>query len=592
MLRHVGALGLCCLLLTGCVDPQKQQMIAEENEKARDLDVRLVGDIVDVGNGGPMQVDGVGLVTGLNGTGHCPAGYYRTLLEQYLLKHTGTKGGEIAHVARDVKVRQILDDPANALVIVTGYIPPGAHRGERFDVNIKLPPASRTTSLAGGYLQLCPLRVYESAAKLSNDPKYQNSQQLLPGHIYAHAKGSLVVGFGANADANELKSARVWQGGVSRIDRPYTFAMKKDNRSLQFANKVAGRINLMHEEDSRVRARHADFTAEENHILAMGNAAQQINAKQDPSISQDKIAKASKESVIYVRVPTGYRFDHQRFIDVAARTPQFDDDPDLPRYQQRLQKMLLDPRDTRRAAIHLEALGRDSIPILKTGLESAHPFVRFCSAESLAYLSSTAGVDTLAQLAPKYPIFAKNCTIALANLNENICRDRLGALLTSDERAVRCAAFHALSLVDEKDARLGGICLHETFWLYRVPDAPEPTVYFSTSKRAQVVLFGKNITLQPGTRVIIPKDFTVAHDEKSGKFLVKRITARGEQQRLSSGNLGEILSNLAELGATYPEIVDFLRRVEDYQKVNCPILRWITPEVPLEKLVEAGRNLK
>src|SRR5437660_12535016 len=104
MLRYLGALGLSCLFLTGGVDPQKRLEIVEETEKNRDLDVRIVGEVADFGNAGPMQVDGVGLVTGLAGTGHCPPGYYRNLMEQYLLKVSGPRGGELAHQPNDLKV--------------------------------------------------------------------------------------------------------------------------------------------------------------------------------------------------------------------------------------------------------------------------------------------------------------------------------------------------------------------------------------------------------------------------------------------------------------------------------------------------------
>lgn len=589
-MRSMGLVGLCCLLATGCVDPVKRQMIVEENEKVRDLNVPLVGDIVDVGNGGPMQVDGVGLVRGLAGTGHCPAGFYRTEMEQYLLKHMGNRGGEIAHLEPKVRVRQLLDDPDNALVIVTGYIPSGCQKGDRFDVSIKLPDGSKTTSLAGGYLELCMLHDYQTEANLSNSAKYQNSNRFVKGHILSHAKGPLVVGFGANTDVHELKHAKVWLGGAARIDRPYTFSMKKDTRTLQAANKVAERISFMYEEDPKARARRAEYTERENQILQMGNLAQQLNARSEAG--SEKIAKASKDSVIFVRIPFGYRFDHQRFVDVAGRTPVHPNDPDLPRYQKRLAKMLLDPRDTRRAALHLEALGRDMVPTLKTGLDSDHPFVRFCSAEALAYLGSTAGVEALGKLAQQHPILATHCTTALANLGENVCRDRLADMLAGDEPALRCAAFHALTSLDERDSRLGGFEFKEGHWLYRVPHAPSRMIYYSTSKRPQIVLFGNKITLQAGTRVMIPKDFTVTPDEKTGGFLVKRITARGETQRPTSSNLGEILSHLAELGATYPEMVDFLRRVQEYQKVNCPIVAWTTPEVTTEALVEAGRSLK
>jgi hypothetical protein len=594
MLRPMGALGLCCLILTCCVDQAKRAEIAAENDKARDLDVRLIGEVTEVGNGGPMRVDGVGLVTRLQGTGHCPIGFYRNLMEQELLKHSGSKGGEINHLEPRVQVRQVLDDPCNALVIVTGFIPAGARKGDRFDVHLRLAEDSKATSLVGGYLELCTLRVYQAEGALAVDPKLQGSRNLLQGHIYAHAKGALVVGFGNNSDPNELKHARVWQGGVSHIDRPYVFALKPDPQSLQIASRVATRMNSMYQEDPQVRARQADFSSEEKRLLLQGYATAQLNGKDAYGMGQGDVAKASKDSIIYVRVPTNYRLDHARFVNIASLTPLPDVDQDLSRYVQRLQKMLLDPRDTRRAAFRLEALGRDrAIPILQTGLENTHPFVRFCSAESMAYLGNTAGVDALIGLAQKHPILAKHATTALANLGENICRDRLASLFTSDEPALRCAAFHALTQIDEADRRLGPFCPNEAFWLYRVPQAPTRMVYFSTSKRPQIVLFGENIVFQPGKEgMVIGKDFTIAHADGANQFRIKRITVNGEQQRSSSGNLGEILTNLAYLGASYTDIVDFLRKANDYQKVNCPIVAWTTPDVPQESLVEEGRNLK
>ena len=140
MLRFMGGLGLCCLLLTGCIpDAQKRAQIAAETEKERDLDVRTVGDVSDVGNVGPMKVDGVGIVTGLAGTGHCPDGYYRNLMEQHLLKNMGERGGQMRHFPKEQNVRQILDNPDNCLVVVSGLIPAGARKGDRFDVEVTLP---------------------------------------------------------------------------------------------------------------------------------------------------------------------------------------------------------------------------------------------------------------------------------------------------------------------------------------------------------------------------------------------------------------------------------------------------------------------
>jgi hypothetical protein len=274
-----------------------------------------------------------------------------------------------------------------------------------------------------------------------------------------------------------------------------------------------------------------------------------------------------------------------------------DTDANLPRYRQRLQKIVLDPGDCKWAlwaALHLEALGRDSIPALKAGLPSEHPFIRFICAESLAYLGSTAGVDALAELARNQPIFANNCTIALANLSETIARDRLGDLLADEHPSLRCAAFHALTLLDESDPRLGGKYLSDSFWLYRVPQAPSPMVYFSTSTRAQVVVFGKNVVLAPETRMLVGtrREFTVAHDKDQHKFVIKRITSRGDAQRVVENRLDETLNALAELGASYPDVVDFLRQAQVYQAVNCPVVHWSLADVTVDALVDAGKSMK
>lgn len=581
------ALALLFVTLTGCVNPLTRAQMAEENEKERDLGVTVVADVADVANVGPIKIDGVALVTGLAGTGHTPPGYYRNLLEQYLLKHSGPRGGEIANDAHKTKVRQILDDPNNSLVIVTGYLPPGARKGDRFDVEVALPHGSKATSLAGGYLEVCVLRVYEAKANLSE--RHASSSEMLQGHVYGMAKGPLVVGFGANRDVHEQKAARVWQGGISRIDRPYSFLMKNDEKSVKISNAVAERLNYMYQDDPHSKARLSD---EQKRILLTGDVMNQLNHKHDPTgLSQHEMAKAATKEMINVRVPFAYRFNHDRFLLVASKTPLRDNDPGIARYKERLKKMLLDPRDTIRAAIRLEAMGRESIPLLKAGLDSEHPFVRFAAAESLAYLGSTLGVDMLAKLAQDHAILASHCTLALASLGENVCRHRLGDLLASDEPALRCAAFHAFSQLDEADARLGGVHVNDTFWLYRQPSASTAMVYYSTSKRPQVVLYGRNITLARDTQLIVGKDFPVTVD-KEGKCTVKCINTLGTQSKTCTSRLDDVLMTLADLGATYPDIVDFLRRAGDYQAVSCPIGSWTAPTDSLETLLKAGQNLK
>lgn len=591
MLRGIGTLGILTVVLAGCVSPQARMQMAEEAEKERDLDIRVVGDVTEVGNVSPLQIFGVGLVTGLSGSGHSPHGYYRNMMEQILLKRSGASDGSIVNDEKRISVRKTLDNPNNCLVIVSGFIHGGARKGERFDVDVTLPAGSKASSLVGGQLQVCWLKVYEKAANLTD--KYAGSNRILEGHILGRAQGPLIVGFGNNIDVHELKRARVWHGGVSLIDRPYHFVMKNDDKSIRIANSVASRINFMYQDDPSRKKIHSDFSDQENQILLMGNIANQINQKNDANgMNPHEMAKAMSKDVINVRVPHAYRLDHERFVRVSRLTPVRDTDPNVVRYRQRLQKMLLDPLETQRAAMRLESLGRESIAALKTGLASEHPFVRYTSAESLAYIGSTLGVDVLAETARKQPIFGVSATIALANLGESICRDRLTEMLASEEPSLRCAAFHALSQLDETDPRLGTLNLGDAFWLSLIPQAPNRMVYYATGKRPQLMLFGKGIVLAAETRMMVGKDFTIAPADEPDKIMIKRITFQGERKRVASRRLDETLIALAELGATYADAVEFLRKSSDYQHINCPILPWTITEVPLETLVEAGRSMK
>src|SRR5262245_42937373 len=70
--------------VTGCSQPQFRCQKEEESDKDR-YPVKTVGDVSTIGNAEPVQVSGVGLVEGLEGTG-CPAppGEMRQMIEAEL----------------------------------------------------------------------------------------------------------------------------------------------------------------------------------------------------------------------------------------------------------------------------------------------------------------------------------------------------------------------------------------------------------------------------------------------------------------------------------------------------------------------------
>src|SRR5262249_38343704 len=140
------------------------------------------------------------------------------------------------------------------------------------------------------------------------------------------------------------------------------------------------------------------------------------------------------------------------------------------KYRRRLEEMLLDPAHTVSAALRLEALGRDSIPALERGLKSENVLVRFMSAEALAYLESTSGVEELAKLSDRHDVLRAYGLTALASLNEHVCRTRLEELMRSPNAEMRYGAFKALRIMDEgfgRSAVVKGELLNDAFWLHR-----------------------------------------------------------------------------------------------------------------------------
>src|ERR1700730_16641700 len=77
----IGAAGLSVMLSGGCATEQQTRAKAEDEIEHVNYDVKTVGDVSAIGDIEPQQLAGVGLVTGLPGTGgNPPPGIYRDMM--------------------------------------------------------------------------------------------------------------------------------------------------------------------------------------------------------------------------------------------------------------------------------------------------------------------------------------------------------------------------------------------------------------------------------------------------------------------------------------------------------------------------------
>ena len=152
-------------------------------------------------------MEGVGLVIGLDGTGSEPAPSW----QQKKLVDEMQKSGVI-HADRVLKSANI------SLVIVRALVPAGISTKDKFDIEIELPQASATSSLANGYLMDTRLAERVQTKEGDKDDK-----------VIALGGGPVMTG--STANPTDPKVGRVLGGGRALSEAPYVIQIKEVRRS-------------------------------------------------------------------------------------------------------------------------------------------------------------------------------------------------------------------------------------------------------------------------------------------------------------------------------------------------------------------------
>lgn len=556
--RAAAVLGLLAATLlgpAGCFQKGQQVRQQAEDEKEQDrYGVRTVGEVTVVSNVTPTIVGGVGLVENLQGTGGgSPPDKYRAEIEQELRKQ------------RVPDIKKLLASTDHAIVLVQGQIVPGTAKGDRIDLEITLPPGSRVTSLRGGRLCKCMLYNYDYTHRL--DPRYPGQNEALRGHPIVEAEGAILAGMGEGDEAARNRQGRIWRGGHSKIEVPLGLMMVPNQQFARISNQVATRIN--------------------DTFFTSGRSP------------DNALAEAKNNVAVVLHVPVAYKHNLPRYLRVVRFIPLYSAEsagstPDARNvsYVQRLANDLHDPKYTVEAALRLEALGHDSIRILKSGLEDPNTLVRFCAAEALAYLGEPLCADELAKAIAEQPALRAFGLTALASLDEAACQLRLqDLLLTSADDETRYGAFRALRTLNEHNDVIRGELLNDSFWLHRVPSQVEGLVHFTTMQRAEVVLFGQEAFLKPDF-AIQAGDFTLRATPDDTRCSIAWLPlSGGSARRMCSLRLEDVLRTMAELGGTYPDVVSLLQQLDALKRLTCRVRNDALPQaVSVYDLVSIGRE--
>jgi flagellar basal body P-ring protein FlgI len=512
----------------------------------------VVSDVAEIRGVHNLPVEGVGLIIGLDNTGSDPEpSPYRKKLVDAMLK------------AEVPNPNELLASKRVAMVIVRAQIPRGVDPTDKFDVEVVPTTASTTTSLAGGYLLLTELT-----------QMMETKGEVREGQVLAYAYGPVMTGTTANPD--DQRSGRVLEGAHVRKALPIHISLHEDRKSYYAAKLVENTVN------------------------------RRFHGRQ--GVEQKGMADAKTDATLVLQVPAVYHQNQDRYFQVV-RLLQLSSTPEqLETRTARWAKELLDPATAGMAALRLEAIGENAIAILRTGLESSDPKVRFFAAEALAYLRDGSGAEVLAETASKNADFRIHALAALAAMDLPAGTLRLRKLMDDPDLGVRYGAFTALRKADPTHQALGRVRLVEPppgddddedamalrlgpsivdrprkaplpedpFGLYVVEGTGPTSIHVSKSRTCEVVIFGRNVELL--TPVVLGGGGAVQINasEYDQKVEISKIApsqrGRSDVKVVSSPSLPAVLRTLVRLNVSYPEIVALLEAANAQRNLPGPLL--------------------
>lgn len=511
----------------GCQAPwMKKKKDEPEPVRTDDLEPELefVGDLTRAWGLGYMKVEGIALVTSLRGTGSDPPpSDRRTSLTEEMKVNGVTHPDEILALS------------STAMVYIKAYLPPGARKEDPCDIIVESPPRTETTSLRDGWLMRSRLRPVEV---LGN--------RLRQGKVLGFAEGPVLydAAFHGDDDKMNLIRGQVLGGGTCKIERPVGLVVTAQNHSLMTTSHVAAAVNRR-------------FFAYD-HGKKVG------------------VAEPKDDDYIELKINPRYEHNLSRYLRVVQSVAIHESPQQRIDRLGRLEALLLDPISSPRAALRLEAIGQEAVPVLRKGLSAKEPDVRFYSAEALAYVEenqSEAGpapeiVPALLQAARESRPFRWHALTALSVVQHGAAAEALNELLHAHGVETRCGALRALQTRNSKDPLVCGEWLKDpkSKWpvvkLVVVSSAAEPVVHFMRYREPEVAIFARELRLRPPFSLFAGKEIVVKSQDE-GRVKVSRFAPGEDERRLEcSTRLDDVLRAIVGIGGGYADVYQVVREAQ------------------------------
>jgi flagellar basal body P-ring protein FlgI len=488
----------------------------------------LVGDLAVPTGMHFVRVEAVGLVTGLHGTGSDPA---PSPQRSALLEEMQTRGV--------INPNSVLASGDVSLVVLEGILRPGVQKGDRFDVELRVPSQSETTSLRGGYL--LETRLSESAV-LGN--------QLHHGNLLALAKGPVMVDPTADPKKDHIlvNRGRVLGGGIALKSRPLGLVLTSGHHNVIESSQPDDGAFKTKLGNAVINSRVANAVNKRFHTFQNGRKA--------------GVAKAIDDQVIELQVHPRYKDNITRYVQVVRALPVSESATERMQRIAVLRSQLLEPATAADAAIRLEAIGVDGVDALLKGIQAKDPEVRFYAAEALAFLDRREAAEPLGQIARDQPAFRVFALAALSAMQEYVAYEQLRDLLAAPSAETRYGAFRALWAMNQQDPLVKGESLGGQFNYHVLDVAGPPMIHVTRSRVSEIVIFGRGHQLRTPLAVSAGNEIMVTSSGGNEISVSKFSVQEGDQKRLVSTNVDDVIRAIVELGGTYPDVVQAMQEAK------------------------------
>ena len=294
------------------------------------------------------------------------------------------------------------------------------------------------------------------------------------------------------------------------------------------------------------------------------------------------MAKAKTDQYVELLVHPRYKDNIARYVQVVRAVAMAESASERMERVALLQRQLLDPETAAEAAIQLEAIGVEGADALVKAVNSKDPEVKFYAAEALAYLDRREAAEPLAEIARDQPAFRVFALTALSTMQDYVASDELRELLSAPSAETRYGAFRALWTINNQAPLVQGEILGGKFHYHVLDVAGPPMIHATRSRLAELVLFGAGqkfmtpLTLNAGNEIMVTSS---GGDEVS---VSKYSVADGDQKRIVSTSVDDVIRAIVELGGAYPDVVQALAEAKKLGSLDA--------RFEVDALPQAGRT--